>query len=230
MQGIYIQVTRGVAPRDHAMPQGLTPTVFVMVNPMKPVADALRAKGVACVSAPTSAGRRPTSRPPACSARCWRGRSASRPAPPRPSCSATRGSARPPPATSGWSRTASCGPAQGPAGAGRHPLRPDRADLRRRRHPVHAAPHRARGGVRRRRTAAVLRQQGSPAGHDARRPHHRRRPPRPDLPGAVRRLPAGQGDAATRTSECPHDPSPRRPDRRPQGIADRVPLAISRSR
>jgi D-alanine transaminase len=34
------------------MPQGLTPTVFVMVNPMKPVADALRAQGVACVSAP----------------------------------------------------------------------------------------------------------------------------------------------------------------------------------
>src|ERR1700741_5404094 len=51
MQGVYIQVTRGVAPRDHAMPQGLTPTVFVMVNPMKPVADAVRAKGVACVSA-----------------------------------------------------------------------------------------------------------------------------------------------------------------------------------
>jgi D-alanine transaminase len=52
MQGIYIQVTRGVAPRDHAMPQGLAPTVFVMVNPMKPVADAARANGVACVSAP----------------------------------------------------------------------------------------------------------------------------------------------------------------------------------
>jgi len=50
-QGLYIQVTRGVAPRDHAMPQGLTPTVFVMVNPMKPVSDAVRAKGVACVSA-----------------------------------------------------------------------------------------------------------------------------------------------------------------------------------
>lgn len=50
-QGLYIQVTRGVAPRDHAMPQGLTPTIFVMVNLMKPVPDAVRAKGVACVSA-----------------------------------------------------------------------------------------------------------------------------------------------------------------------------------
>ena len=33
---VYIQVTRGVAPRDHVMPPGLTPTVFMMVNPMKP--------------------------------------------------------------------------------------------------------------------------------------------------------------------------------------------------
>jgi D-alanine transaminase len=52
MQGVYIQVTRGVAPRDHAMPQGLTPTVFVMANPLRPVPEAVRAKGVACVSAP----------------------------------------------------------------------------------------------------------------------------------------------------------------------------------
>ncbi|KGF78163.1 cytochrome C550, partial [Massilia sp. JS1662] len=35
----------------HAMPKGLTPTVFMMLNPMKPVPDAVRAKGVACVSA-----------------------------------------------------------------------------------------------------------------------------------------------------------------------------------
>ncbi|MBT2301813.1 aminotransferase class IV [Variovorax paradoxus] len=51
VQAIYIQVTRGVAPREHAMVQGLVPTVFVMLNPMKPVSDAMRAKGVACVSA-----------------------------------------------------------------------------------------------------------------------------------------------------------------------------------
>jgi D-alanine transaminase len=50
-QAVYFQVTRGVAPRDHAMPQGLRPTVFVMANPMKPVSDAVRAAGVACVSA-----------------------------------------------------------------------------------------------------------------------------------------------------------------------------------
>ena len=50
-QAVYFQVTRGVAPRDHAMVKGLRPTVFVMVNPLPPVSDAVRAKGVACVTA-----------------------------------------------------------------------------------------------------------------------------------------------------------------------------------
>ncbi len=50
-QTVYYQVTRGVALRDHAMPKGLIPTVFAMVNPMKPVPDAVRAAGVSCVTA-----------------------------------------------------------------------------------------------------------------------------------------------------------------------------------
>jgi len=50
-QLIYIQVTRGVAMRDHAMLPGLTPTVFIMVSPMKLPSDEQRAEGVACVSA-----------------------------------------------------------------------------------------------------------------------------------------------------------------------------------
>lgn len=50
-QSAYFQVTRGVAPRDHAMVRGLRPTVFVMVNPLPPISDAVRAKGVACVTA-----------------------------------------------------------------------------------------------------------------------------------------------------------------------------------
>ncbi|MET3913316.1 D-alanine transaminase [Variovorax sp. OAS795] len=50
-QAVYFQVTRGVAPRDHAMVKGLRPTVFVMVNPLPPVADAVRAQGVGCVTA-----------------------------------------------------------------------------------------------------------------------------------------------------------------------------------
>ena len=50
-QLVYLQVTRGVAPRDHVMPTGVAPTVFIMVNPMKPVPAELRHPGVACVTA-----------------------------------------------------------------------------------------------------------------------------------------------------------------------------------
>ncbi|MBP9904707.1 MAG: D-amino acid aminotransferase [Rhodoferax sp.] len=50
-QLIYLQITRGVAMRDHVMPEGLTPTVFVMTNGMKPPSAEQRSQGVACVSA-----------------------------------------------------------------------------------------------------------------------------------------------------------------------------------
>ncbi len=50
-QLIYIQVTRGVALREHMMLDGLTPTVFVMSNAMKPVPPELRRAGAACVTA-----------------------------------------------------------------------------------------------------------------------------------------------------------------------------------
>lgn len=50
-QLIYIQVTRGVAPRDHAMLPGLAPTVFVMASEMKLATPAQREQGVACVTA-----------------------------------------------------------------------------------------------------------------------------------------------------------------------------------
>lgn len=50
-QIVYIQVTRGVAPRDHVMTPGLSPTVFVMVSEMKQASSAQRDHGVACVSA-----------------------------------------------------------------------------------------------------------------------------------------------------------------------------------
>ncbi|MHB1199700.1 MAG: D-amino acid aminotransferase [Polaromonas sp.] len=50
-QIIYIQVSRGVALRDHAMPPGLAPTVFVMISAMKLPGAEQRAQGVACVSA-----------------------------------------------------------------------------------------------------------------------------------------------------------------------------------
>ena len=50
-QMVYIQVTRGVALRDHAMIEGLTPTVFVLSNAMKMPSEAQRREGVACVTA-----------------------------------------------------------------------------------------------------------------------------------------------------------------------------------
>jgi D-alanine transaminase len=50
-QVVYVQVTRGVAPRDHVMPEGITPTVFMMCNPMKPPTAEQRHGGVACTTA-----------------------------------------------------------------------------------------------------------------------------------------------------------------------------------
>lgn len=50
-QLIYIQVTRGVALRDHAMPSDTTPTVFMMVSEMKLATPVQREHGVACVTA-----------------------------------------------------------------------------------------------------------------------------------------------------------------------------------
>ncbi len=50
-QLVYIEITRGVALRDHVMPEGLTPTVFVMANAMKPPSAEMRHHGMACVTA-----------------------------------------------------------------------------------------------------------------------------------------------------------------------------------
>ena len=50
-QSVYFQITRGVAKRDHAFPKGVTPTVFMMSNPLVTPSPALVDSGVACVSA-----------------------------------------------------------------------------------------------------------------------------------------------------------------------------------
>lgn len=50
-QMVYIQVTRGVAMRDHAMVRGLTPTVFAMVNTLRTPSPQALAEGVRCVTA-----------------------------------------------------------------------------------------------------------------------------------------------------------------------------------
>jgi D-alanine transaminase len=50
-QGVYFQVTRGVAKRDHAFPRDAEPTVFMMSNPLvTPPMEAVQ-KGAAAVSA-----------------------------------------------------------------------------------------------------------------------------------------------------------------------------------
>ena len=50
-QMIYIQVTRGVAPRDHVMPKDIAPTAFIMASAMKPPSAQAVREGVACVTA-----------------------------------------------------------------------------------------------------------------------------------------------------------------------------------
>jgi D-alanine transaminase len=48
---VYLQVTRGVSRRDHAFPQHVVPTVFMMANPLLPPDPALVTSGVAAVTA-----------------------------------------------------------------------------------------------------------------------------------------------------------------------------------
>ena len=50
-QLVYIQLTRGVGLRDHAMPADIEPTVFMMVSAMKPATAEQRHHGVACTTA-----------------------------------------------------------------------------------------------------------------------------------------------------------------------------------
>ena len=50
-QAVYIQVTRGAPQkRDHVIPKGLTPTVFMMSNPMATPSREAVENGVACVT------------------------------------------------------------------------------------------------------------------------------------------------------------------------------------
>jgi len=50
-QSVYLQVTRGVAKRDHAFPKGVKPTVFMMSSPLVTPPPALVESGVACITA-----------------------------------------------------------------------------------------------------------------------------------------------------------------------------------
>jgi len=49
-QSVYIQITRGVAPRDHAFPQGVPPTVFMFSQPLVTATAEQKAAGVCAIS------------------------------------------------------------------------------------------------------------------------------------------------------------------------------------
>lgn len=49
-QSLYLQVTRGVAPRDHVFPVGVTPSVFMMSNPLQPVAESWKNEGIKAIT------------------------------------------------------------------------------------------------------------------------------------------------------------------------------------
>jgi len=51
-QSVYLQVTRGVAPRDHIFPENVTPTAFAMSNPLNPVPEDYKLKGIAAITTP----------------------------------------------------------------------------------------------------------------------------------------------------------------------------------
>jgi D-alanine transaminase len=57
-QAIYLQVTRGVAKRDHAFPAGVAPTVFMMSNPLPLPSREQVERGVAVVTAEDNRWRR----------------------------------------------------------------------------------------------------------------------------------------------------------------------------
>ncbi|MBT3504164.1 MAG: D-amino acid aminotransferase [Piscirickettsiaceae bacterium] len=49
-QALYMQVSRGVAPRDHVFPEGVDPSVFVMTNPLHPVSEKVKTQGIKVVT------------------------------------------------------------------------------------------------------------------------------------------------------------------------------------
>ncbi len=47
---VYMQVTRGVARRDHGFPADTPPTVFIMCNPLSPLSASVQAEGVDAIT------------------------------------------------------------------------------------------------------------------------------------------------------------------------------------
>jgi len=57
-QSVYVQVTRGAAPRDHAFPKDVRPTVYAASSPLKPLPADLAGSGVAAVTLPDNRWQR----------------------------------------------------------------------------------------------------------------------------------------------------------------------------
>ncbi|WP_310447436.1 D-amino acid aminotransferase [Thiobacillus sp.] len=51
-QSVYLQITRGVAPRDHAFPAGVAPTVFMFAQPLVSATAEQKSAGVCAITAP----------------------------------------------------------------------------------------------------------------------------------------------------------------------------------
>jgi len=50
-QSLYLHITRGVAPRNHAFPKGVLPTVFIMSSPSVAASEELIVTGVSAITA-----------------------------------------------------------------------------------------------------------------------------------------------------------------------------------
>jgi len=48
--GVYLQVTRGPAPREHSLPEEISPTIFAMCTPSLPASPELQEKGVVAIT------------------------------------------------------------------------------------------------------------------------------------------------------------------------------------
>ena len=51
-QSVYVQITRGVAPRDHAFPKEVKPTLYAASSPLRPLTAEVAEHGVAAISLP----------------------------------------------------------------------------------------------------------------------------------------------------------------------------------
>ena len=196
---IYIQVTRGVAPRDHVMPQGIAPTVFIMASAMKPPsAQALR-EGVACVTAEDFRWERGDIKSTSLLGNVM-ARQVSADVGATETILFREGQLTEASSSNVW--IVQDGAVHG-VPKSEHVLEGIRYELIRELCEaegirLRAAADSAQAGARRRRADDQLGQQGGAGGGAAGRPAHRQRPARARVPAPVQRLPGRQGGPSQR--------------------------------